>query len=962
MYIDHKKSDNTLDRFALNAVTADKLGTDAGNTNTPVYFEGGIPKAVSYNLSSMQSGIDNAIVGLSVSGTTVTYTRQNGDSGTITTQNTDTKVTQNAVTTSNHAYPVILGYNSSTAKVTNVVNKATSFTYNPSAKILNVPGTVAATTFSGALSGNAATATYATSAGTASTAEAFAAAKSITLSGDITGTSSSTGGWTISTTLASTGVSAGSYGLASAATPAFGASFNVPHITVDAKGRITSAATRTVKLPANPNTTYDLSAPANKTNGNVTIDLKAGGAGSGTDSVTIKGSGATTVSTDANGVITISSTDTNTHAVSSVNGKTGAVSLTHSDVGALNKLTYEWNKEYSAGGTAGYLLIGSFPMYDSNVTIDIDATTSITYHGTVVIATQNVSETSIGSAHTITVYGDPTGTISDAIRVTWASGSRNYNVYFTPSTWSKNLIHIRAIGQYLENIDNSKICTQFTAGTAPATTSGLAVINALKTNFNNYTHPTSSGNKHIPSGGSNGQILRWSADGTAVWGADNNTTYSAGTGLSLSGTTFNHSNSITAKTSYAQSATKSPGYAGTFNVYEPKYDAQGHITGVQAETITMPSAQTIPTAFTITATATDDDVVVLTGTNGSNKVTFDAKHAKKGPSSGYTSGNTTTSISGPGGSGIIKIPQITVDTYGHVTAAADENITITLPTAQDLGLSNALHFIGTVSSLPADTTGYSNGDVILVGNKEYICSNSTWIELGDGSSYALNSITVTGTNGLTGGGALNKNQTISADLVSNTKLTNAASAATEIAGRVYPVAMDKNGKLAVNVPWTDNNTIYSTATSTTAGLVKIGYTTSGKNYGVQLSDGKMFVNVPWTDNNTTYTFSNKAATLSWGASTTIATVGGTDITVSLPSNPNSDTKVTQNAAITTNGNYPVILGYNTSSTAITNAVNKTTTLTYNPSTQTLNTTKLSFSNAVTLSYNSADKSLDFIFA
>jgi microcystin-dependent protein len=53
-----------------------------------------------------------------------------------------------------------------------------------------------------------------------------------------------------------------------------------------------------------------------------------------------------------------------------------------------------------------------------------------------------------------------------------------------------------------------------------------------------YTHPTTSGNKHVPSGGSSGQILRWSSDGTATWGADNNMTYSAGTGLSLSGTTF----------------------------------------------------------------------------------------------------------------------------------------------------------------------------------------------------------------------------------------------------------------------------------------------------------------------------------------------------------------------------------------------------------------------------------------
>lgn len=45
-----------------------------------------------------------------------------------------------------------------------------------------------------------------------------------------------------------------------------------------------------------------------------------------------------------------------------------------------------------------------------------------------------------------------------------------------------------------------------------------------------YTHPTTAGNKHIPSGGSAGQILRWSANGTAVWGPDNNTEYSVFTG------------------------------------------------------------------------------------------------------------------------------------------------------------------------------------------------------------------------------------------------------------------------------------------------------------------------------------------------------------------------------------------------------------------------------------------------
>lgn len=49
-----------------------------------------------------------------------------------------------------------------------------------------------------------------------------------------------------------------------------------------------------------------------------------------------------------------------------------------------------------------------------------------------------------------------------------------------------------------------------------------------------YTHPTTAGNKHIPGGGAVGQILRWSADGTAVWGADNNTTYAAFKGATAS--------------------------------------------------------------------------------------------------------------------------------------------------------------------------------------------------------------------------------------------------------------------------------------------------------------------------------------------------------------------------------------------------------------------------------------------
>ena len=72
-------------------------------------------------------------------------------------------------------------------------------------------------------------------------------------------------------------------------------------------------------------------------------------------------------------------------------------------------------------------------------------------------------------------------------------------------------------------------------------------------------------------------------------------------------------------------------------------------------------------------------------------------------------------------------------------------------------------------------------------------------------------------------------------------------------GKNYKVQVDSSGNAFVNVPWTDNNTTYNQATADTLGLVKIGYTSSGKNYAVSLdANGKMYVNVPWTDNNTTY--------------------------------------------------------------------------------------------------------------
>lgn len=304
--------------------------------------------------------------------------------------------------------------------------------------------------------------------------------------------------------------------------------------------------------------------------------------------------------------------------------------------------------------------------------------------------------------------------------------------------------------------------------------------------------------------------------------------------------------------------------------------------------------------------------------------------------------------------------------------------------------------------------------------------------------------------------------TISGNAGSASKLTtNTAGSATQ---PVYfndgvPVATTYtlSASVPANAKFTD--TVYSLplATSSVRGGVKIGYTASGKNYPVQLSNEQMYVNVPWTDTNTWTAFKGATASAAgtagyipapssgqtslyfrsdgtwatppnttYGVATTsanglmsstdkskldgIATNAnnyslpsatssvrggvkiGSNITISsdtisitkanvtsalgytppttnttysamtgatasaagttglvpapaagkqtsflrgdgtwvIPTN--TDTKVTQGAAITANSNLAVLLAYNTSATAITNTVNRAS-LTYNPSTK-----------------------------
>lgn len=111
--------------------------------------------------------------------------------------------------------------------------------------------------------------------------------------------------------------------------------------------------------------------------------------------------------------------------------------------GKLDKTTYEYNKEINFG-SSGKLLIGKFPCYDSNVTITISSATSVTYHCTAILATQNIN-TSGGGVFKWETYGDSSNAVTPNLYAKYASGSNVIEIYFSPTGWSKNLIHIQAV-------------------------------------------------------------------------------------------------------------------------------------------------------------------------------------------------------------------------------------------------------------------------------------------------------------------------------------------------------------------------------------------------------------------------------------------------------------------------------------------------------------------------------------
>lgn len=181
--------------------------------------------------------------------------------------------------------------------------------------------------------------------------------------------------------------------------------------------------------------------------------------------------------------------------------------------------------------------------------------------------------------------------------------------------------------------------------------------------------------------------------------AAKDTTYSAGTGLSLSGTTFNHSNSVTAGTAQGD-ASKTLTFGGTFTVPTVTYDAQGHVTGKGTTTMTMPANPNTDTKVTQAVTTINDEFPLLLGPNGQTTNATTTAYFDSGVTLNPSTNTITANISGNAGTATSVANALTVKANGTslytyngsaaktINIKAGSNITITSDSSGNITISS----------------------------------------------------------------------------------------------------------------------------------------------------------------------------------------------------------------------------------------------------------------------------------
>ena len=257
------------------------------------------------------------------------------------------------------------------------------------------------------------------------------------------------------------------------------------------------------------------------------------------------------------------------------------------------------------------------------------------------------------------------------------------------------------------------------------------------------------------------------------------------------------------------------GYTLTVSHAQQKYDvitASYNGTGMSIATIA--ATGTGSDSLLSIAYASDTTGGVLTNAQAAKLASISAGASSITVTTSYQSGIEIANITVDSTPHIAYVPIATNSQPGVVAIAQSGGIVINNDNqisvdVAALGLSGALKWTGqTVNADPTTTTPtgtFNTGDVITYEHKEYAYTGTGWQELGDESSFALKTLSVNAGTGLSGGGQLKDNPTISLKTASTSEIGGIKITAltSKAADRDYNVGITSAGVAYVNIPWTD---------------------------------------------------------------------------------------------------------------------------------------------------------------
>ena len=254
----------------------------------------------------------------------------------------------------------------------------------------------------------------------------------------------------------------------------------------------------------------------------------------------------------------------------------------------------------------------------------------------------------VGKVYAPEFVGNLAGNASTATKATQDESGNNIKAsYAAAISISDHTITLKnkngaSLGTVTVPDNNTTYGVATTSANGLMSSSDKKKLDGIASGANAYSHPTTSGNKHIPSGGSSGQILRWSADGTAAWGADNNTD----TKVTAVGNHYTPSGGSTTSASGGTLTDITNSSSGVQVVTGVTKDAAGHVTGVTSVALKSTNTNT-DTKNTTGSTDTSSKIFLVGATSqAANPQTYSHDTAYVGTDGCLYSNSTKVSVEG----------------------------------------------------------------------------------------------------------------------------------------------------------------------------------------------------------------------------------------------------------------------------------------------------------------------------